>query len=88
MKQKDFYVEWLVAWFSGRVEMPSGAVHRNFFVEGWLDSFNTLELILEMETAFNISLNDSILSDPRFSSISGLSEILFEMQDGGSPPTR
>lgn len=84
MVQKDFYLKWLENWFGKRVDMPADAVFRNFFVEKWIDSFQTLELILEMESEFHIKLDDSVLSDSRFSSISGLSDILFELKSSTS----
>ena len=63
------------------MEIPADAVHRDFFKEGWLDSFKTIELIMEIEKTFNLTLNDAIFSDPRFSTILGLSEILIEIKD-------
>lgn len=86
MTQKEFYLKWLEDWFRKKTEIPSDALCRNFFVEKWVDSFQTLELVLEIEGALNIILNDSALNDPRFSSLAGLSEILFELQDVNSSP--
>lgn len=79
--QKEAYLKWLHEWFSKRVELPTDAFSQNFFTAGWLDSFQTLELILEIETVFKISLNEFTLSDPRFSSMIGVSEILSELKN-------
>lgn len=78
--QRDDYLKWLTDWFKKRMEMPADAIYCDFFVEGWLDSFKTIELISEIETVLNIPLNDSTLSDPRFSTIFGLADILTELK--------
>ena len=80
MEKKD-YLEWLFNWFSNRVEMPTDAVSCNFFTQGWIDSFKILELITEIESTFNIHFEDSAFNDSRFSTIQGLSEIIFELNN-------
>ena len=83
--QKDYYAEWLKNWFTKRVGMPHDAANRDFFVEGWLDSLKTLELISEIETVLKIPLDDSTFSDPRFFTITGLAEILSELENVKRP---
>lgn len=78
--QKNDYQTWLIKWFSEKTGITQDAVDRNFFSEGWLDSFKTLELILEIEKTFKIVLNDAIFNDSRFYTIAGLAEILSELQ--------
>ncbi|HLB43370.1 MAG TPA: phosphopantetheine-binding protein [Gammaproteobacteria bacterium] len=77
--QKNDYLEWLTHWFRKRMDIPTDAIYRDFFEERWLDSFKTIELITEIEKSFNLTLTDSVFSDPRFSTIVGLSEILLEI---------
>ena len=80
ISQKNDYIEWLSNWFSKKVNLPSDAYSRNFFKEDWLDSFTTVELIVDIETMLNITLQDSHLQDARFSNILGLSELLHEIK--------
>lgn len=77
---KDDYLEWLLQWFNQRVSITKNDVHTNYFSQGWLDSFTTLSLITDMESAFNIQFSDNHFSDTRFSTLSGLSEMITELK--------
>ncbi|EKD71472.1 MAG: hypothetical protein ACD_46C00181G0037 [uncultured bacterium] len=77
---KNNYKEWLISWFKKNMEISVDVVHRDFFKEGWLDSFKTIELISEIEKTFKLSFSDSHFTDARFSTIDGLAEILAEIK--------
>ena len=79
--KKNTYLIWLKAWFAKKIELPKACEQVDFFKAGWLDSFATLELVLDIEKQFNVSLNDSIFLDARFSTLNGLAEILFELKE-------
>ena len=50
------------------------------FELGLIDSMNAMELIIDIESNFNISLTHEDFEDDRFFSISGLSQIINEKQ--------
>lgn len=80
MKKND-YVQWLTHWFKNRIEMPEDGINKNFFEEKWLDSFKIIELISSLESEFNLQFEDAHFNDPRFSTIIGLSDILYELEN-------
>lgn len=71
--------QWLVEWFSGRAK---GALSRtglegvNYFEAGLLTSAEVVEFVTEIEDKFGIQFSESDLSDERFVSISGLSQLI------------
>lgn len=76
--QNEVYLEWLKNWFNIKINWPKEEIYKNFFSEGVLDSFRTLELVLDIENEFKISLGENIVNDSRFASINGLAQILAE----------
>lgn len=76
--EKIDYLHWLKKWFQDNTGVLIENVSNDFFAEGWLDSFKTLQLITQIEKELDIQLSDAALSDPRFSNLTGLSEILVE----------
>ena len=78
---KSGYTKWLEEWFADKTDMPAESNDVNFFNSAWLDSFKTLSLVLDIEKKLGVSLSDSAMSDARFSTITGLSEILFEQKN-------
>ena len=77
MTQND-YLEWIINWFNKTVNVSKAEVSHNFFKERWLDSFNTLLLISDIESTFNICFDDSTFNNEKFYTMLGLSEIIFE----------
>ena len=78
---QENYLEWLFNWFNKRTSLKEKAFDSNFFVEGWINSFEILELITEMESTFNIHFDDAVFNDPRFSTMRGLAEIMVELKN-------
>lgn len=46
------------------------------FDAGYLDSLGVVRLILFIESTFNVTLDDGILLDKRFTTIAGIGELL------------
>lgn len=77
--EKSECTAWLIHWFQENTEEKQIALDTDFFKTGLLDSFKTLMLIAALESAFNLSLPDSALTDSKFSTIRGLSLILLDI---------
>jgi len=57
--------------------------------EGRIDSFSTVNLILELERGFGIALPESILSDPdALDSITAITRTVERLRDGGDAPDK
>lgn len=80
--ERENYIEWIINWFKEKTEMSCCDLEINFFTNGLLNSFQTLELVMDIESSLKLSLPDSALTDARFSSINGLSDILYEIDKG------
>lgn len=77
---KETIKKWIVEWFANKVSMANYPTNKLFFDDGILNSFKTIELIADMESFFQINLPDSALIDQRFSSIEGLTDIVYELK--------
>ncbi len=78
MEKQDF-VEWIIQWIKNKTNAAvKFDLDSNFFSSGLLNSFETLQLVMDIEASLQLSLPDSALTDVRFSNINGLADILFE----------
>lgn len=82
MEKREF-VDWIINWFQEKAGVNNCDLESNFFNSGLLNSFTTLELVMDIESSLKLSLPDSALSDPRFSTINGLASILSELSGAG-----
>lgn len=82
--EKKGYAEWIIQWFKEKSDITSHDPDANFFNTGLLNSFKTLELIMDIESTLKIAMPDSALTDSRFSSINGLADILSELRSVGN----
>ena len=76
--EKNSYIQWLQQWLNKNTENPSINISDNLFETGALNSFQTLTLISAIESHFQMSLSDTIFTDPRFSTMDGIASILTE----------
>lgn len=66
-------------WFSGRSKAahhPAGMLDTNYFEAGLLSSAEVVEFVTEIEERFGIQFSEGDLSDERFVTISGLSQLI------------
>lgn len=74
---------WLVDWFKKNGKAPNLSVEKdlqaNFFESGIIDSLEIIGLITDIENNFNIQFSEKHFQDRRFSTISGLTEIINEL---------
>lgn len=78
MEKQDF-IEWITQWMRKKTSALTFDLDSNFFSNGLLNSFETLQLVMDIESSLQLSLPDSALTDARFSTIKGLADILFEL---------
>jgi D-alanine--poly(phosphoribitol) ligase subunit 2 len=72
---------WLLDWFAARNPASATASDRmtaNYFEAGWIDSLGVVELIADAEDHFHIRFTENDFQDRRFSTITGLVEIIGE----------
>jgi|TARA_B110000014_G_C19758797_1_gene395178 acyl carrier protein len=74
------YVEWLIIWFKKKNPKIILELEENYINSGVIDSLGIIELVEDIEEAFNINFNQSNLQDRRFSSINGLAKIILEIK--------
>ena len=81
--------DWVLGWFQGRCPARDLAWERDaetdFFGAGWIDSFASVELIEDAEAEFQIRFTEGDLADARFSTMSGLAELI--TRRGSSSPS-
>ena len=70
-------LEWLKTWFRGR-SLQSPATDENFVEQGFLRSLELIELITAIEEHFSMQFLEDDFADPRFYTLSGLSELIAE----------
>jgi acyl carrier protein len=73
---------WIRDWFASRTKSGKLLVESSLDVDyleaGWLTSMEIVELITEIEQHFGLQFSDDDMQDPRFVTISGLSELILE----------
>tara|TARA_Y100001935_G_scaffold254070_1_gene261992 strand:- start:4081 stop:4320 length:240 start_codon:yes stop_codon:yes gene_type:complete len=72
---------WIKDWFITKSPEIDLGSDQNFFEEGAVDSFGVMELITDLEEHFKITFSQEEFQDKRFTSISGLSEIIRQKID-------
>jgi acyl carrier protein len=71
--------QWLMNWFSGRSKRAhdsTGMLDTNYFEAGLLSSAEVVEFVTEIEARFGIQFSEGDLSDARFVTISGLTQLI------------
>lgn len=72
--------KWLINWFidnAGADETKlDNSLDENYFLKGFIDSFQFIELISDIEDEYGIEFDNSQFEDRSFSSISGLAKII------------
>jgi D-alanine--poly(phosphoribitol) ligase subunit 2 len=72
---------WLIKWFRGQNTdcaslSDTDIATVDFFARKFIDSFGIISLISAVEVEFGVHFDDRDFQDRRFSTISGLSEII------------
>jgi len=75
---------WLINWFSDKLdcEKTDINVESNFFEVEYIDSLKIFELIVEIESYYNIRFNNIDFLDEQVHSISGLAKLINNKTEG------
>ena len=73
------YIDWLKEYFARKSDLPENIEQLNYFNAGIIDSFGVIELIESIEQEFKIRFSEDHFQDRRFPTISGLAEIIQEL---------
>lgn len=72
--------EWLISWFEQNSSLEKEEIcnnlGQNYLLLGWIDSFQFINFICEIENAFGVHFSNDEFQDRKFASIEGLSEII------------
>ena len=77
----DHIQTWIIDWFQSRAKtanQASESLNVDYFEAGWLTSMEVVEFITEIEQAFGMQFSDDDMQDPRFATISGLTELILQ----------
>jgi acyl carrier protein len=72
-------VEWLSQWFYERKKFSGDntkLLNMNYFEAGLLTSLEVIEFVTEIEDKFGVRFSEQDFQDPRFVTITGLSEMV------------
>jgi acyl carrier protein len=85
MRREEFNAqlqEWLTNWFVARAKIDKSASETlrdtDYFEAGWLTSMEVVEFVTEIEQRFGMQFSERDLQDPRFVTITGLTELILE----------
>jgi len=70
----------LVEWFEQQSGCSDIRVEENYFEANLIDSFDVIMLMEFCESEFGVVFSETQFEDRRFSTITGLSEIIVELQ--------
>ena len=69
---------WIVEWFKENTELKDDeiGVNDNYFEKGWIDSFQFISFITNIEERFDIRFSNDEFQDRSFSTIEGIVKII------------
>ena len=73
--------EWVINYFEKKSGNHVSNLDANYFDAGLIDSFGVIELVEEVESVFGIRLSEQDFQDRRFSTITGLIEMIGELKE-------
>ncbi len=77
---------WLAEWFARKGPVP--APEADYFEAGSLDSLGAVELVAALEKEFSVKFEQAHFQQARFSTLSGLAELLAELSAGARRPPK
>lgn len=79
---------WLVEWFEKHAtlapETLSASGDKNYLETGWIDSFEFITLVSDIENTFHISFSPDEFQNRSFATLDGLSAIIDKKLHGAS----
>ena len=75
--------KFLINWFENKskIKINKNDLEKDYFNEEWIDSFEIINLIEDLQDKFYIEFNDKDFQHRNFSTIDGLSEIIVKKME-------
>jgi len=74
------YKNWIIEWFNKNSHIEKDVIKNNitenYLEKGWVDSLNFITFINDIENEFNIRFSNDEFQNRKFSTITGLTEII------------
>lgn len=74
IKVKEWIIQWFVENLGIEVEVINENLEANFFHNGWMDSFQFINFISDIEDEFEVTFSNDEFQDRSFASINGVSK--------------
>jgi len=72
--------DWIIDWFSKNSNLEKSQIEQNtnenYLLKGWIDSLKFIQLITQIEEAFNITFSNDEFQQREFSTIQGITQII------------
>lgn len=78
MEAKKFLIEWFAKNSSFSEDQIQNKLDQNYFEQKWLDSFEFIKFITDIESTFSVSFQNEEFQNPKFTNINGLATIITE----------
>jgi len=81
----DVVKQWIVKWFEEQAgialsEIEAGKT-KSYFDQGWIDSFQFIQFIGELEETFDVQFSNDQFENRAFATIDGLAATIQEMKN-------
>jgi len=78
LKMNDSIKNWIIEWFKENTELKDEEIkiHDNYFEKGWIDSFQFISFVSDLEKKYDIHFSNDEFQDRSFSTIGGVVEII------------
>lgn len=73
-------VDWLVSNCGANEAEVRTNLNENYFLAGYIDSFQFINMISDIEEEFGVEFDNNQFEDRSFSTVNGLSKIIEEMK--------
>lgn len=73
-------VDWLVSNCGANAAEVCANLDANYFLAGYIDSFQFINMISDVEEEFGVEFDNDQFEDRSFSTVNGLSKIIEEMK--------
>ena len=75
--------KFLITWFENKskIKINKKDLEKDYFNEEWIDSFEIINLIEDLQDKFYIEFNDKDFQHSNFSTIDGLSKIIVKKME-------
>lgn len=76
MSRKEYILSWIIERNGLDMDVIESNMESSYFELGWMDSFDFINFISDIEDEFNLEFDNSQFQDRRFSTLKGLIETI------------